>query len=60
MDPFIAARQLDTDEIIELDELRGYLAALVEMAYQNTGSRRIKNSRIWSMHDLHVLVGAGR
>jgi len=57
MDPFVAARQLDTDEIIELGELRGYLAALVEMAYQATGYRRIKNPRIWSMHDLRVLTG---
>jgi len=56
MDPFVAARQLDTDEIVELGELRAYLAALVEMTYQNTGSRRIKNPRIWSMHDLGVLV----
>ncbi|MEO6771889.1 MAG: carboxyl transferase domain-containing protein [Kofleriaceae bacterium] len=56
MDPFVAARQLDTDEIVELGELRAYLAVLVEMTYQNTGSRRIKNPRIWSMHDLGVLV----
>ena len=33
---------------------------LVEMAYQNTGYRRVKNPRIWSMHDLHVLVGGVR
>ena len=55
MDPFVAARQMDTDEIVELGELRAYLGALVEMTYQNTGSRRIKNPRIWSMHDLGVL-----
>lgn len=60
MDPFVAARQMDTDEIIELGELRGYLSALVEMSYQNTGYRRIKNPRIWSMHDLRVLVGGPR
>lgn len=60
MDPFVAARQLDTDEIVELGELRSYLAALVEMAYQSTGYRRIKNPRIWSLHDLRVLVGGGR
>ena len=52
MDPFVAARQMDTDEIVELGELRAYLAALVEMAYQDTGYRRIKNPRIWSLHDL--------
>ena len=60
MDPFVAARQLDTDEIIELGELRSYLAALVEMTYQNTGYRRVKNPRIWSLHDLRVLVGSPR
>ena len=60
MDPFVAARQLDTDEIVELGELRSYLAALVEMAYQNTGYRRVKNSRIWSLHDLRELVGGPR
>jgi len=60
MDPFVAARQLDTDEIVELGELRAYLAALVEMAYQGTGYRRVKNPRIWSMHDLRELVGGIR
>src|SRR5690349_12002812 len=60
MDPFVSARQMDTDEIVELGELRTYVAALVEMTYQNTGYRRIKNPRIWSMHDLHVLVGGPR
>jgi acetyl-CoA carboxylase carboxyltransferase component len=60
MDPFVAARQLDTDEIVELGELRGYLTALVEMAYQHNGYRRIKNPRIWSMHDLRELVGGLR
>jgi len=60
MDPFVAAKQLDTDEIIELGELRAYLSALVEMTYQNTGYRRVKNPRIWSMHDLRELVGGRR
>ena len=60
MDPFVAARQLDTDEIVELGELRAYLSALVEMTYQNTGYRRVKNPRIWSMHDLRELVGGRR
>jgi acetyl-CoA carboxylase carboxyltransferase component len=60
MDPFVAARQMDTDEIVELGELRAYLAALVEMAYQSTGYRRVKNPRIWSLHDLRVLVGGPR
>ena len=56
MDPFVAARQLDTDEIVRVDELRARLCALVEMSYQATGHRRIKNPRIWSMHDLSVLI----
>jgi 3-methylcrotonyl-CoA carboxylase beta subunit len=56
MDPFVSARQLDTDEIVALGELRGFLAALVEMSYQGIGHRRVKNPRIWSLHDLEVLV----
>ncbi len=60
MDPFVAARQLDTDEIVALGELRGWLVALVEMAYQTTGYRRVKNPRIWSLHDLRELVGGPR
>ena len=60
MDPFVAARQMDTDEIVELGELRAYLAALVDMSYQATGYRRVKNPRIWSLHDLRELVGGRR
>jgi acetyl-CoA carboxylase carboxyltransferase component len=60
MDPYVAARQLDTDEIVRLDELRGWLKVLVEMSYQGTGYRRVKNPRIWSMHDLDVLTSGGR
>ena len=56
MDPFVASRQMDTDEIVELGELRDYLAMLAEAAYQSPGVRRIKNSRIWSLHDLAVLA----
>ena len=53
MDPVpAAARQMDTDEIVAVDELRDYLEALVEMCYQSIGYRRVKNPRIWSMHDL--------
>ena len=29
-----------------------WLAALVEMGYQSVGYRRVKNPRIWSLHDL--------
>ncbi|MEM6295987.1 MAG: carboxyl transferase domain-containing protein, partial [Myxococcota bacterium] len=56
MDPFVSARQMDTDEIVEFGELRGYLSMLVEASYQSIGYRRIKNPRIWSLHDLAVLT----
>jgi acetyl-CoA carboxylase carboxyltransferase component len=59
MDPFVAARQLDTDEIVAIADLREWLSALVEMSYQNAGYRRVKNPRIWTMHDLAVLVEEG-
>jgi acetyl-CoA carboxylase carboxyltransferase component len=60
MDPFVSARQLDTDEIVELARLRDWLRVLVEASYQSTGYRRVKNPRIWSMHDLNVLIGGVR
>lgn len=60
MDPFVAARQMDTDEIILLDELRPWLETLVEASYQATGYRRVKNPRIWSLHDLEALTEPGR
>ena len=60
MDPYVSAHQMDTDEIVRLDELRPWLRTLVEMSYQSTGVRRIKNSRIWSLHDLEVVTGGGR
>jgi len=60
MDPYVAARQLDTDEIIRVDELRDWLKVLVEMSYQGVGYRRVKNPRIWTLHDLDVLVTGGR
>jgi acetyl-CoA carboxylase carboxyltransferase component len=56
MDPFVAARQMDTDEIIRLNALREWLEVLVECSYQTTGHRRVKNPRIWSLHDLQELV----
>jgi acetyl-CoA carboxylase carboxyltransferase component len=56
MDPYKTARQMDTDEIVAMHELRDYLMTLVEMCYQSTGYRRVKNPRIWSMHDLHALT----
>jgi hypothetical protein len=30
---------------------------MIEMSYQATGFRRIKNPRIWSLHDMNVLRG---
>ena len=59
MDPYRSASQMDTDEIVALHELRDYLEALVEMCYQTTGYRRVKNPRIWSMHDLNALTDIG-
>lgn len=56
MDPYVAARQLDTDEIVRLGELREWLTVLVEASYQSVGYRRLKNPRIWSLHDLDVLA----
>lgn len=56
MDPYVAASQMDTDEIIRIDELRSWLQMFVEASYQSIGYRRIKNSRIWSIHDLHLLT----
>ena len=55
MDPYASAAQMDTDEIIRLDELRSYLETIVEMTYQTHGYRRVKNPRIWSLHDLAIL-----
>jgi biotin carboxyl carrier protein len=59
MDPVVAASQMDTDEIVELSALRDWLVTLVEMTYQGSGQRRIKNSRIWSLHDLALLGAHG-
>jgi acetyl-CoA carboxylase carboxyltransferase component len=57
MDPVRAASIRDIDEIVYPRELRVYLEAAVSMAYQAIGYRRVKNPRIWSMHDLRVLTG---
>lgn len=54
MDPYRSARQMDTDEIITMGEIREYLAAMIELCYQSIGYRRVKNPRIWSMHDIYV------
>lgn len=56
MNPIRSARLMDTDEIVRFSELRGYLRAAVEMCYQSTGYRRVKNPRIWGLHDIAVLT----
>jgi hypothetical protein len=56
MNPYQAASQMDTDEVIRFDEIRAYLEVLVEAAYQTHGYRRVKNPRIWSLHDFAVLA----
>jgi acetyl-CoA carboxylase carboxyltransferase component len=55
MSPYQAASRMDTDEIVALSELRPWLEALAEMSYQATGHRRVKNPRIWSLHDIEAL-----
>ncbi len=55
MDPFAAAARRDVDEVVAPSELRGWLEAVVTMTYQTIGHRRVKNPRIWSLHDLAVL-----
>jgi acetyl-CoA carboxylase carboxyltransferase component len=56
MDPVTSASLMDTDEVVYLGELRKYLVAMVEMSYQSIGYRRIKNPRIWSVHDIYNLT----
>ncbi|MDP6963202.1 MAG: carboxyl transferase domain-containing protein [Planctomycetota bacterium] len=57
MCPYKAASQRDTDDIINPDEMRPWLSCLIEASYQSQSSRRVKNPRIWSMHDLSALFG---
>ena len=57
MDPVLAAARRDIDEIVHPGELRTWLEAAIGMAYQSIGYRRVKNPRIWSLHDLRVLAG---
>ena len=60
MDPLKSAALMDTDEVVLLGEMRDYLRAIVEMCYQTSGYRRVKNPRIWSMHDIAVLTEGWR
>ncbi len=56
MYPLRSASLMDTDEVVFMHEIRRYLEAVIEMCYQSTGHRRVKNPRIWSMHDLQALT----
>jgi biotin carboxyl carrier protein len=58
MDPYAAACRMDTDEIVTVGELRATVAEFVELTYQATGHRTVKNPRIWSLHDLAALAPA--
>jgi len=60
MDPVKAAAQMDVDEVIRFDEIRTYLEVLIEASYQGSGFRRVKNPRIWSLHDIAILGEMGR
>jgi len=55
MDPYRSAAQMDTDEIISFTELRAWLETLAQAAYQTSGTKRTKNPRIWSLHDIDAL-----
>ena len=55
MDPYKSASQMDTDEIVPLPEIRRWLELFAEASYQATGARRVKNPRIWSLHDIAAL-----
>ncbi len=59
MDPVASASQMDTDEIVTLGKLRSYLEMMMELSYQSTGYRRVKNPRIWSIHDLINIEESG-
>ena len=56
MDPYRSAAQMDTDEIVAFGELRSWLELFAEASYQGVGYRRVKNPRIWSLHDLAALT----
>lgn len=56
MDPYQSASQMDTDEIVAPTELRPWLELFAETSYQACGYRRVRNPRIWSLHDLAALA----
>lgn len=51
MNPYKAASNMDSDEVVAVDEIRSYAELFAECSYQASGYRRIKNHRIWSLHD---------
>ncbi|MHC4894173.1 MAG: acyl-CoA carboxylase subunit beta, partial [Planctomycetota bacterium] len=55
MDPYKSASQMDTDEVIACSELRSWVELFAETSYQASGYRRVKNPRIWSLHDFDAL-----
>lgn len=57
MDPIASAARMDTDEVVRLGDLRAYLEAMVEMAWQTP--RPGRNPRIWTLHDLRALTRGG-
>lgn len=56
MDPYKAASQMDTDEIVALREIRPWVELFAQASYQSIGYRTVKNPRIWSLHDLATLA----
>jgi acetyl-CoA carboxylase carboxyltransferase component len=55
MSPYKSAAQMDTDELVSPVELRAWLELFAEASYQSIGYRRVKNPRIWSLHDAAAL-----
>jgi acetyl-CoA carboxylase carboxyltransferase component len=55
MNPILSASDMYTDEIILLKEIRPFLELCTAISYQAIGYRRIKNPRIWSLHDINAL-----
>jgi acetyl-CoA carboxylase carboxyltransferase component len=55
MDPIAAAARMDADEVVPPGEIRAWLEVLISASYQSSGYRRVKNPRIWSLHDLEVI-----
>ena len=47
--------ELLAHEVVRFEEIRSYLEVVVEAAYQGCGYRRVKNPRIWSLHDIAAL-----